>query len=508
MGIGLLLIYLLFGFLAYDFIKKNKRVRKNDPKQPWAIPVLGHLHLFGTHPHRSLTELAKKYGGIFTLWMGDERSMVITDPNIIRELYVKNHLNFYNRATPESIRIYSGNLVDLSFSVGESWKNRRRYVSAALTKTKVLNVIDLIEQQAAFLIRSMEYYAKSGEAFFPHKYYNKYTMNIVMNIGFSKTISENESVEEGPISQLLIPFYNILEELGSGNLGDVVWFTKPLFYFKNQKLKQDVKKVYRFLEELYDEHIKTLDESNPRDLMDQLILSTNGKEKDMVIHVSTDFLLAGSDTNASTLEWFSIFLANYPEIQEKAYQELISVVGKDCKAVTTKYRDDCPYLVGAIKECLRMRTPAPLGLIRVAEEDYTTSGGLFIPKGTQIVPNLYGIGQNFVDDPSSYKPERWVEYYKNKCPTREIEGTTEIKSNITTEILANDLDKVVLPFSIGARNCPGNIISEINLFLACSNILLNFQFTNGGKKIDETEVFGITIHPKDFSIQLKKRVSL
>ncbi|KAN0040317.1 hypothetical protein ACTA71_012207 [Dictyostelium dimigraforme] len=505
MEIGLFLLYLIIGFLAYDFIRKNKKTSKNDPKQPWAIPVLGHLHLFGTQPHRSLTVLAKKYGGIFTLWMGDERSMVITDPNILRELYVKNHLNFYNRATPNNIIIYSGNLIDLSFSNGESWKERRRLVSAALTKTKVLNVINSIEQQAKYLINSMKYYAKSGESFFPHKYYNKFTMNIVMNIGFSKTISEDESVEEGPISQLLIPFYNILEELGSGNLGDMVWYAKPLFYSRSKKLEKDTKKVYSFLEEIYDEHIKNLDESNPKDLMDQLIISTGGKQKDMVIHVSIDFLLAGSDTNASTLEWFCIFLANYPEIQKRAYEELISIVGKDCKAVTTKFRDDCPYLVGAIKETLRMRTPAPLGLIRIANEDYTTSAGIFIPKGTQIVPNLFGIGQNFVDDPSTYKPERWVEYYKNKCPTRETEGTTDLKSNITNEILPNDLDKVVLPFSIGARNCPGNIISEINLFLACSNILLNFEISNNGNKIDETEVFGITIHPKDFSIKLTER---
>lgn len=112
-------------------------------------------------------------------------------------------------------------------------------------------------------------------------------MNIVMSIGFSKTISENESVEEGPISQLIIPFYNILENLGSGNLGDYVWYTQPFFYFKNKKLEQDTEKVYTFLEEIYNEHIKNLDESNPRDLMDQLIISTGGKEKDMVIHVST-----------------------------------------------------------------------------------------------------------------------------------------------------------------------------------------------------------------------------
>ncbi|KAK5580276.1 hypothetical protein RB653_000291 [Dictyostelium firmibasis] len=507
MAITLFLFYLIIGLLVYDFVRKNK-IGKKDPRQPWALPILGHLHLFGTQPHRSFTELAKKYGGIFTIWMGDERSVVITDPNILRELYVKNHSNFYNRAHTNSIKIYSGKYVDLSFSNDEIWKNNRRLVSAALTKTKILNVINLVEQQAAFLINSMNYYSKSGEAFYPHKYFNKYTMNIVTSIGFSKTISENESVDEGPISQLLVPFNNILEDLGSGNLGDFVWYTRPFFYSRNKNLGKDVKKVYTFLEVLYNQHIETLDESNPRDLMDQLIISTGGKQKDMVIHVSMDFILAGSDTNGSTLEWFCIFLANNPDFQKKAYEELISVVGKDCKAVTTKVRDNCPYIVGAIKETLRVRTPAPLSLIRVANEDFTTSEGVFIPKGTQIVPNIYGIAQNFVDDPSTFKPERWVEYYKNKSPTRETEANSnDLKPTNTNEkILPNDLDKVVLPFSIGARNCPGNIISEINLFLACSNILLNFEITTtNGKKIDETEVFGLTIHPKDFSIKLTKR---
>lgn len=41
------------------------------------------------------------------------------------------------------------------------------------------------------------------------------------------------------------------------------------------------------------------------------------------------FVGAGSDTTATTMEWLIAFLANYPETQEKAFQEIQKVVGLD-----------------------------------------------------------------------------------------------------------------------------------------------------------------------------------
>jgi cytochrome P450 len=41
------------------------------------------------------------------------------------------------------------------------------------------------------------------------------------------------------------------------------------------------------------------------------------------------FVAAGSDTTATSLEWMIAFLANHPEVQDKAYEEIKQVVGLD-----------------------------------------------------------------------------------------------------------------------------------------------------------------------------------
>lgn len=41
------------------------------------------------------------------------------------------------------------------------------------------------------------------------------------------------------------------------------------------------------------------------------------------------FVGAGSDTTATTIEWLVALLANHPEIQDKAYEEIKQVVGTD-----------------------------------------------------------------------------------------------------------------------------------------------------------------------------------
>jgi cytochrome P450 len=37
----------------------------------------------------------------------------------------------------------------------------------------------------------------------------------------------------------------------------------------------------------------------------------------------------GSETTASTLQWLIAILINFPDVQDKVYEEIFSVVGKD-----------------------------------------------------------------------------------------------------------------------------------------------------------------------------------
>ncbi|EGC38582.1 hypothetical protein DICPUDRAFT_96856 [Dictyostelium purpureum] len=502
MNLLFLCLYILIVLIVFDFVRKNLRLGPNDPKGPISLPLFGNLLMLGKNPHRTLTALSHVYGGVFRLYMGDHYAMVITDPYVVRQIWNKRFSNFSNRPHPNSYRNYSGDFQDLAFADYKLWKKNRQLVSSAFTKTKLKTVEDIIERQTRYLVDSMKKCSNENEYFEPKKYYSKFAINIVCGMMFSKEISPEESVDQGSMAKLTVPIQSVFKKLGADNPDDFISILSPFFYFANKKFKRQVEDIYEFMEGIYDDHVVNLDPQNPKDQMDLLIIASNGEAKFMVIHTAMDFLLAGSDSNAAVIEWFCLFLINNKDIQKKAYEELVGCLGKDSKFVSSSDRQQCEYMVSIIKEILRVRPVGPLGIPRVALEstNIETKDGesVFIPKGTQVYQNIYGLGHNYVENPHTFRPERWIEYRKLK-EFKDINGIKE-------KDYFNDLDRVCIPYSVGNRNCPGMALSEMILFSACANILLNFELDSvSGNNLDEEEVFGLTIHPKPFSIKLTPR---
>lgn len=67
------------------------------PPGPKGWPVLGSLHQLGRNPHLVLTDMARTYGQIFSLYMGSEFTIVLNDFEIIREAFLKRGEVFSGR---------------------------------------------------------------------------------------------------------------------------------------------------------------------------------------------------------------------------------------------------------------------------------------------------------------------------------------------------------------------------------------------------------------------------
>ncbi|KAK5575112.1 hypothetical protein RB653_010368 [Dictyostelium firmibasis] len=501
MNLFSILFYLIACYLVLDFIKKNKRNKNEVPILSFALPIIGHLYKLGINPHRNLTKLVKNNGGIYSLWLGDIKTIIVTDPLINKEIMVNQFKNFCDRPKLKSFESFTGGGVNLIFiDYSQNWSEVRKIVSSSITKTKILsNYRDVIENQTKILINSMR---NINEPFKIKKYLGEFSINIVLEIMFKQNKINND-VENNPIEKLTEPIQQVFLLLGTGNISDFIKIFRPLFRHEYRKLKNSSEKVFKFMEEIYDNHLIQFDPSNLRDLMDQFIQyektnfpnSTPIEKKINIIKGCMSFVFAGDDTVASTLEWVCLYLINNPIIQEKCYEEIISVFGNENKSfVSLKDRDKCQYLINVIKETLRIRPPLPLSVPRIATQDCKING-YFIKKGTQILSNTFGMSHLYVDQPDKFNPDRWLEYYNQK--NQNIEQHNKYY---------NDLDRVSLPFSSGPRNCVGLSIAELNVFSVCSNIILNFQIKSiDGKQLDDTEVSGISIHPKQYSIKLIPR---
>ena len=69
------------------------------PAGPWHVPLIGSMQLFTTASHIEVTRLCKKYGKMFTLYIGSDPLVVFNDFEIIKEALVEHADIFSDRFT-------------------------------------------------------------------------------------------------------------------------------------------------------------------------------------------------------------------------------------------------------------------------------------------------------------------------------------------------------------------------------------------------------------------------
>jgi len=73
-----------------------------------------------------------------------------------------------------------------------------------------------------------------------------------------------------------------------------------------------------------------------------------------------------------------------------------------------------------------------------------------------------------------------------------------------------DLRKLVTPFSVGKRNCPGESVAQVVSFLMLMHAVRNLEIScvPGEAPPSQDFLVGITSHPKPFNILLTYRKSV
>ncbi|XP_018403538.1 PREDICTED: cytochrome P450 4d1, partial [Cyphomyrmex costatus] len=198
-------------------------------------------------------------------------------------------------------------------------------------------------------------------------------------------------------------------------------------------------------------------------------------------------LLTASDSISVTMNFAIFMLANFPNIQEKVYQELLEIYGTETtKSAPIKYDDlqHMHYLDRVIKETMRLFPPAPLIIRRVTKD--LEIGEAVVPKGADIIIGIIKMqrDEKYWSNPLMFDPDRFL-------PER-----------------IKDCQLSYFPFSDGLRNCIGMKYAIICLKVLLATLVRTFIF-NVDKSIEihqiKLEIDLLLSTKKPLKVKIEKR---
>jgi cytochrome P450 len=178
------------------------------------------------------------------------------------------------------------------------------------------------------------------------------------------------------------------------------------------------------------------------------------KKKDMRV----DHSAAASDTTVTAMMWCTLAMVAYPHAQRRAQAELDAVVGR-ARLPTFADAPYLPYVRAIVRETLRWRPVATLGMPHVAtEKDWY--GDVYIPKGTTCMANVWHCNHDrtvYGDDADEFRPERYLD---------EKNGNG---GELTTGPAVNQEGHFTYGF--GRRTCVGRNLANEELFMVMARML-------------------------------------
>ncbi|XVF52082.1 hypothetical protein PTKIN_Ptkin04bG0236400 [Pterospermum kingtungense] len=455
----------------------------NLPPGPTGLPILGSILRLGPHPNQSLADLAKIHGPIMSLRLGSITTVVLSSPEMAKQVLQTHAQSFSDRPIPDAIASIPNLEASLVWGPSDDtrWRKLRGICSTQLFSTQKLNSLQHLRYQK--VERLIEHIRKNclsssqvniGQVVFAT------TLNLIFSTMFSIDIVDPEFSTAQEFKDLV---WKMVESAGKPNLSDYFPFLKR---FDLQGVRKNARVSYDRMHEIFDEMIGKRMEARASDsttkngdfldvLLDQWEQDGSALNRETIKPLIQNLFIAGSETSATTTEWAMAELLRNPEVMRKARNELIRVIGSE-RTVKESDIDELPYLQAVVKETLRLHPAAPL-LLPYKARNNAEICGYTIPKGAHVLVNIWAINRDpkYWNQPLKFYPERFIGSkmdYKG--------GSFEF-----------------IPFGAGRRLCLGLPLATRMVHLMLASMILSFdwklpQGTNP-EDLDMQEHFGMTL---------------
>ncbi|KAL9706943.1 hypothetical protein quinque_010461 [Culex quinquefasciatus] len=363
----------------------------------------------------------------------------------------------------------------LLISIGEKWFQRRKIITPTFHFKILESFLEVFNKGADILIDKLDAHA-GKEEFDIYEQVTLYALDSICETSMGVQVNaQKDPNNEYAIAVKQMSTFILRRVFSALRSFPSLFFLYP--YAREQK--RVVRKLHNFTNSVIDSRRKMLEQeqANSKVSFEQqeedvytkrritfldllLSVTVNGKplsREDIREEVDT-FMFEGHDTTTSGISFTIWHLAKYQDVQQRLYEEIDRILGKDKKTaeLTNLKIQEFEYLDMVVKESLRMIPPVPI-IGRCLLEDMEMNG-VTIPAGTNISIKICNIHTNpkIWPNPDKFDPERFSKTNEDKRGPYDF-----------------------IPFSAGSRNCIGQRYAMLEIKLTIIKVLASYRILPG-----------------------------
>lgn len=398
-------------------------------------------------PIGALAQYGAEYGPSYYLYIGGvQRSLVTTDPVLAQHVLQQNHRNYEKSVIQtDTLAKYVGR--GLLTNTGASWLRQRRLIQPGFHRSRLEALTALMQSVIDAELDDVARGLATPQPLDAAELMLRVAFRIVAKAIFSDDIAEAEladfgdkitRIQEHVIREVRLPFLRWWLRLTGRERLHLQLSQEVLGIQQTIIARRRASGVERhdLLQMLLDSRYE--DTGLPMD-------------DEQLIHETGILFVAGHETSANALAWTLYLLAQHPDVQQRVRDEL-DAVSPGAPPNFEQLRQ-LTYLTQVINEAMRLYPPAWI-TDRVALADDEVAG-VKIPRGTLVVPYIYGIHHDagLWPDPEAFRPDRFAPDQRKG-----------------QEAFA------FLPFGGGPRLCIGNSFAMMEMQLVVAAWLRRFDF--------------------------------
>ncbi|KAG2134902.1 cytochrome P450 [Suillus bovinus] len=480
------------------FIKKR---RHNSPLPPGPVPLplLGSvLSIDAKEPWLTYTEWSAAYGDLVFLRSLDEEMIVVNSQKIAEALLDKRSRIYSDRPYLATLEPY-GLSVNFAFiGYGDEWRLCRRLFHQTFRSESAAKFRSMQIRRALEIVINL---VDDPQNYYDH--FATFSLSVVMSTVYDYNISARDDPMVQIVIKALIPGLTLITPERALMLKTFPFLLKIPDWCWGSSIKRDARASTERVNEMVNvpfryvqQHMADSSFSARSSMVAENLRRMEMQEdvfkpafENALKKAASTAIIASYETSAATLMVFALAMVLYPDVQKRAQAEIDSVVGRE-RLPTFEDRASLPYIEAVVRETWRWEPVVPLGVPHAASSD-DVYDGYFIPKGTIITYNTWGItrDEKRYPDASRFIPERFI----------------------GNDGALTDDDPAQYIFGLGRRICPGRYTADSSAWAAIATMLATLDISpakdDQGKVISFTPEFitGVVRCPEIFPCSISRR---